>query len=126
VNEKILIVDDDTDLVRGLTIRLRHAGYQVVFASDGYSALAMSRREDPDLIILDLGLPAGDGFSVLQRIRRMISSIAVTPIIVLTARDAQENETRAMAAGADAFFQKPVDNQVLLSAITEMLGNTVD
>jgi len=121
VSKKILVVDDDTDLVRGLVIRLRHAGYDVVFASDGYSAVAMSRREEPDLIILDLGLPAGNGFSVLQRLRNLIAPVALKPVIVLTAWDPLENEQRARAAGANLFLQKPVENDVLLTAIADLL-----
>jgi len=121
VSKKILVVDDDTDLVRGLVIRLRHAGYDVVFASDGYSAVAMSRREEPDLIILDLGLPAGNGFSVLQRLRNLIAPVALKPVIVLTAWDPLENEQRARAAGANLFLQKPVENDVLLTAIVDLL-----
>ena len=121
MSKKILVVDDDTDLVRGLVIRLRHAGYDVVFASDGYSAVAMSRREEPDLIILDLGLPAGNGFSVLQRLRNLIAPVALKPVIVLTAWDPLENEQRARAAGANLFLQKPVENDVLLTAIVDLL-----
>ena len=121
MSKKILVVDDDTDLVRGLVIRLRHAGYDVVFASDGYSAVAMSRREEPDLIILDLGLPAGNGFSVLQRLRNLIAPVALKPVIVLTAWDPLENEQRARAAGANLFLQKPVENDVLLTAIADLL-----
>src|SRR6202451_964253 len=94
---KILIVDDDPDLRRALKIRLRANHYDTVQASDGYSAIAVAQKEQPNLIILDLGLPAGDGFVVLQRLRDsdFLSSI---PVIVLTARDPQANEHKALQA----------------------------
>ncbi len=63
---KILIVDDDPDLRRGLTLRLRANHYDTSYATDGFSAIAMAQKERPDLIILDIGLPAGDGFVVLK------------------------------------------------------------
>jgi DNA-binding response OmpR family regulator len=120
---KILIVDDDPDLRRALKIRLRANHYDTVHASDGYSAIAMAQKEQPNLIILDLGLPAGDGFVVLERLQEndVLSSI---PVIVLTARDPQSNERRTMQAGATAFFQKPADNSELLDVIRATLPRT--
>jgi DNA-binding response OmpR family regulator len=120
----ILIVDDDMDFVRALNIRLRANGYQVTFASDGYSALTKARKEEPDLILLDLGLPAGDGFAVMERLRSLVSSVALIPIIVLTAREPMTNKERSLAAGAEAFLQKPVDNDILLATIREALGES--
>ncbi len=114
--KKILIVDDDKDLVRGLIFRLKANGYETVWAFDGYTAMSMAQKEKPDLIILDLGLPVGDGFSVMERLEN-VASLALTPVIVLTARDKQINKERAMKAGAVAFFQKPADNETLLAAI---------
>ena len=120
----ILIVDDDMDFVRALNIRLRANGYQVTFASDGYSALTKARKEEPELILLDLGLPAGDGFAVMERLRSLVSSVALIPIIVLTAREPMTNRERSLAAGAEAFLQKPVDNDVLLATIRKALGES--
>src|SRR5439155_11452422 len=67
---KILIVDDDPDLRRGLNLRLRANHYDTSYAMDGFSAIAMAQKERPDLIILDIGLPAGDGFVVLDRLQQ--------------------------------------------------------
>lgn len=120
--QKILIVDDDRDLILALAVRLRGKGYDVVSASDGVSALATARKETPDLVLLDLGLPAGDGFVVLERMRSLIP-LAATPIIVLSARDAASNKERVLKLGAVAFFQKPPDNDELLSAIRRNLGD---
>ena len=67
---KILIVDDDPDLRRGLNLRLRANHFETAYATDGFSAIAMAQKERPDLIILDIGLPAGDGFVVLDRLQQ--------------------------------------------------------
>jgi DNA-binding response OmpR family regulator len=119
-NPKILIVDDDPDLRRALKIRLRANHYDTVQASDGYSAIAMAQKEQPNLIILDLGLPAGDGFVVLERLQKS-DALSEIPVIVLTARDPQSNEQQTLAAGATAFFQKPADNNELLDVIRATL-----
>jgi DNA-binding response OmpR family regulator len=116
----ILIVDDDSDLVLGLTVRLRAKGYRVLSAVDATSALEM-HREKPDLLILDLGLPGGDGFSVLEQIKAPEGETA-TPTIVLSGRSAIGNKERALKAGAVAYFQKPPENNALLSAIRLALG----
>lgn len=113
---KILVVDDDPDLVKALRLRLKAHDYEITTASDGYSAIATAQKERPDLIILDLGLPVGDGFVVLERLQTS-NPLSAIPVIVLTARDPQNNEDRALKAGAAAFFQKPVDNDELLNVI---------
>jgi DNA-binding response OmpR family regulator len=118
---KILIVDDDPDLRRGLNLRLRANQYDTAYAADGFSAIAMAQKEQPDLIILDLGLPAGDGFVVLERLQQN-ATLSSIPVIVLTARDPQGTREQTLRAGATAFFQKPVDNGRLLSAIRTTLG----
>ena len=117
---KILIIEDDLDLRRGLNLRLRASNYDTAFAADAVMALSIAKKEAPDLILLDLGLPGGDGFLVLERMKS-IASLACTPVIVLSARDPKANEKRALDAGADAFFQKPVDNEVLMTAIQRAL-----
>jgi DNA-binding response OmpR family regulator len=117
---KIMIVDDDPDLRQALRLRLRANQYETVNAVDGYSAIAMAYKERPDLIILDLGLPAGDGFVVLDRLQSD-DKLSTIPVIVLTARDSQSSEQRALQAGATAFFQKPADNAELLEVIRATL-----
>lgn len=118
---KILVVDDDPDLVKALRLRLRANNYEVATASDGYAAIATAQKERPALIILDLGLPVGDGFVVLERLQSS-DTLAGVPVIVLSARDPQSNEERALKAGAAAFFQKPADNDELLNVIRASLG----
>ena len=120
--KKILIVDDDQDLVVGLAVRLRKVGgYDVIMAADGLGAVTKAQREKPDLIILDLGLPVGDGFSVLERLKTLMNT-ALIPVIVLSARDPGEAQDAVLEMGADAFFQKPADNDQLLAAIRHALG----
>jgi DNA-binding response OmpR family regulator len=118
---KILVIDDDPDLVRAMRLRLRANNYEVATASDGYSAIASAQKERPALIILDLGLPVGDGFVVLERLQN-IDALSSVPVIVLSARDPQSNEERALKAGAAAFFQKPADNDELMNVIRVSLS----
>lgn len=122
--QKILIVDDDPELRHALRIRLRANHYDTVHAVDGYSAVAQALKEHPDLIILDLGLPAGDGYVVLDRMQEN-DQLADIPVVVLTARDTQANEERCLKAGATAFFQKPPDNTELLDVIRATLPPTM-
>jgi DNA-binding response OmpR family regulator len=121
--KKILIIDDDQHLLLGLATRLKANGYGVVSATDAISAIAVARAQAPDLVILDLGLPAGDGFLVFDRMRGLTDLVA-TPVIVLSARDPAKNKKRALDAGAVAFFQKPPNNREFLTAIRQALGET--
>jgi DNA-binding response OmpR family regulator len=113
---KIMVVDDDPDLRHALSLRLRANHFDTVNVCDGYSAIAMAQKEHPQLIILDLGLPAGDGFAVLKNLQQY-PTLAGIPVIVLTARDPEANEKRTLESGAVAFFQKPADNEELLGVI---------
>jgi DNA-binding response OmpR family regulator len=117
---KIMVVDDDPDLRQALSLRLRANHFDTLNVCDGYSAIAMAQKEKPHLIILDLGLPACDGFAVLKNLQHN-PTLAGIPIIVLTARDPEGNEKRTLESGAVAFFQKPVDNEELLSTIRASL-----
>ncbi|HEV2698520.1 MAG TPA: response regulator [Terriglobales bacterium] len=120
---KILIVDDDPDLRQALRLRLRANRFTIVSATDGYSAIAQAYKERPNLIILDLGLPAGNGFAVLNRLRED-DKLSTIPVVVLTAREPQINEARALKAGAVAFLQKPADNAELLEIIQSTLAQS--
>jgi two-component system KDP operon response regulator KdpE len=120
-NRTILIVEDDPDVRRGMYLRLRANHYETILAADALSGMAEARKHKPDLIILDLGLPAGDGFLVMERLKA-VPALAVIPVIVVSARDARANQGRAVDAGATAFLQKPVDNDELLAVIRQALG----
>ena len=121
--KKIMIVDDDQHLVLGLLPRLRANGYKVISAPDAISAIWVARKETPDLIILDLGLPGGDGFTVLERMKEL-PDISDIPVIVLSAREPTGNKQKALNAQAAAYFQKPPDNHLFLGAIRQALGET--
>jgi DNA-binding response OmpR family regulator len=120
--KRILVVEDDPDQRLALGIRLKANKYAPIFAGDGVSALAAALRDNPDLIILDLGLPGGDGFVVLERMRVMPRLTGI-PIIVLTARDPKTARARTLALGAAAFLEKPVDSAVFITAIHAALGD---
>jgi DNA-binding response OmpR family regulator len=117
---KILVVDDNPTIRKGLSVRLRANDYEVLFAEDAISATSALVVERPDLVILDLGLPGGDGFVVMERLQRN-DRLASIPVIVLTGRELEGNRDRALQAGATAFFQKPVDDSTLLFAIRKAL-----
>jgi DNA-binding response OmpR family regulator len=120
---KILIIDDDKDMRRALHIRLRAQGYETLFAADGMSAISTAMKASPNLILLDLGLPAGDGFVVLERLQKN-TRLSCIPVIVLTARESRGNREKALSSGACAFFQKPVENGVLMTIIDKALKDT--
>jgi len=121
---KIMLVEDDKDTMRAMAIRLKSQGYNLVVATDAMSAISTARKEKPDLIILDLGLPGGDGFVVMQRLRSNMELLMV-PIIVVSARDPLQNKKRALDAGAAAFLQKPVENADFLAAIEKALSTSI-
>jgi CheY-like chemotaxis protein len=119
-NIRILVVDDNPELRKALSVRLRANGYIVSCAADAMSATAALVKEEPQLMILDLGLPCGDGFVVMERLQKN-DKLANIPVIVLTGREAATSRDRALEAGAVAFFQKPVEDAKLLSAIDKAI-----
>ncbi|HXM38664.1 MAG TPA: response regulator [Gemmatimonadales bacterium] len=119
--QKILIVEDDADVRLGYKVLLTAYHYDTFFAADSISAVSEARKQQPDLIILDLGLPAGDGFVVLDRLRTN-TQLGLIPIVVVSARDIQGNKERALKAGAKAFVQKPWNDNELLTLISQLLG----
>ena len=119
--KKILIVEDEVVQLTALARRLKSAGFEVVAARDGLTAISTARKEQPDLIVLDLGIPAGDGFVVLQRLAMLINTGTI-PVIVLSSRTPIGNRDAALKAGAIAYIHKPVDVPVLLKTINDALG----
>jgi DNA-binding response OmpR family regulator len=123
--KKILIVDDERDIVKALMIRLQKAGYEVVTAFDGAQGVFMAHKEKPDLIILDIRMPAGDGISVAQRLKRSTHTFAI-PVIFLTGSPEKNAEQKAMAVGARFYVKKPYDPEELLDAIKRALEKEPD
>ena len=118
---RVLIVEDEPQLLRALTINLRARGYEVKPATDGTSGLTAAGGGDVDLVILDLGLPDMDGVQVVQALRGWNN----VPIIVLSARDAQAAKVGALDAGADDYITKPFGMDELLARIRAALRRTV-
>lgn len=123
-SKKLLIVEDDEDVRLGYQVFLRAHRYQTCFAEDAALALSVARRELPDLIILDLGLPAGDGFVVMERLAN-VPELSAIPVIVVSAREHAKNEQRALDGGARAYVQKPWDNGALLALIRNLVDEPV-
>jgi DNA-binding response OmpR family regulator len=121
--KKILIVDDNADTRLLLSARLKAHQYHTVFAADALQAMSVAQKEQPDAILLDLGLPGGNGMVVLQRFKAN-TALSVIPVIIVTAEDASVAETHAIEAGAVAFLQKPVDQDKLLAAVQQAMGTT--
>lgn len=122
-SKKILIVDDDPDMLRLMSVKLKKNGYEVVVAGDGVACMSMVRKETPDLIVLDLGLPAGDGFKTLERLKSLVPFSSI-PVIVLTARDAAEAKDKALNAGASAFFEKTASKDEVMDAVWRLLDES--
>lgn len=120
-NRKVLIIEDDADVRLGYHVFLKAHHYDTFFAADALSSVSEARKHQPDVIILDLGLPAGDGFVVLDRLQAN-PYLAVIPVIVVSARDIHANKERALRAGAKAYLQKPWNDEELLSLIGELAG----
>jgi DNA-binding response OmpR family regulator len=120
-NKKILVVEDDADVRLGYQILLRANRYETFVAADSSAAISEARRHLPDLIILDLGLPAGDGFLVLDRLKAN-TYLSVVPVIVVSARDVRGNKERVLREGARAYMQKPWDDGELLALISQLVG----
>jgi DNA-binding response OmpR family regulator len=119
--QRILLVEDDADIARLLALRLRASGYQPSVAGDAVTAMTVVQREHPDLIVLDIGLPGGDGLLILERLRA-IQRFSLLPVIVMSAGDPDASRERALQAGAADFFSKPLDMDALLTAIERQLG----
>ena len=114
--KRILVIDDDWRIVTALEARLQNEGYEVLGAYDGLQGLAMAKDKKPDLILMDINMPAGDGFTVAERIHGAPATHS-TPIIFLTASRRPGMRERADEVGAAAYFEKPFDSQDLVTAI---------
>ena len=117
---KILVVDDEQDIVRALTMRLRAAGYTVISAKNGETAVRMASKLSPDLVIMDIGMPCGDGHAVVRQLAENAETLA-TPIIFLTAQTSENDRTRAYKAGAVGYLTKPFKSQSLLTVVSRAL-----
>lgn len=123
MRKKILIVDDDADLVELLCFNLKQAGFAVGTASNGVEALRKTCSLSPDLILLDLILPELDGFAVCEILRRDQSTSRV-PIIIVTALSGQLGRMAGLDCGADDYVRKPFSPRTLISRVENLLHRT--
>lgn len=117
---KLLIVDDEVDLVETLKFRLEANDYEIIEANDGQKGLEKAKSENPDLIILDLMIPKLDGYKVC-RMLKFDEKYKNIPIIMFTARAQEGDRKLGFETGANAYITKPFDPQVLLAKIEELL-----
>ena len=118
---KILIVDDDPVWRQILHRTLKAENYEPIVAADAMTALTATQRSRPDLIILDLGLPAGGGQIFMQRLKSF-PALQTIPVIVISGQDPAQGRAASMAAGAQAFIAKPASREQVLAAINNLLG----
>lgn len=118
--KKILVVDDEKDLVETVIFRLQASGYEVISAYDGQEGLDKAKKEKPDLIILDLMLPKMNGYKVCGLLKSD-SRYSKIPIILFTARAQESDKSMGMEVGGDAYITKPFDPPALLAKIKELL-----
>ena len=119
--KSVLLVDDDSVFLLTIGVRLKSMGYTVYAAKDAVNAISAVRKNNPDVVVLDVSIPAGDGFMVAERLQNLIST-AATPIIFVTASEQPGLRERAMKVGAVEFLNKPFDATTLADAIESALS----
>jgi two-component system alkaline phosphatase synthesis response regulator PhoP len=118
--KKILLVDDERDIITTLGMRLEIEGYSVVSAGSGMQAVEMARKEKPDLIILDIRMPAGSGYQVYEILQRS-EQLAGIPVLFLSALPPEEAKRRLSELGAEHFIAKPFDSDRIVTKIADLL-----
>ena len=121
MNKKILIVDDEPQIVRLLSQRLKANGYETFTADDGYQCLKIAKEVKPDLILLDIKMPAGGGIFAFENLK-LSNFTSEIPIIFITAYPGEEVKKQAKDLGANGFFSKPFDSNELLTKIRDLIG----
>jgi len=118
--KRILLVDDDAEIVESMRFALESKGYQVLVARDGNQGLAMAEREDPDLVILDMMMPKRSGFLVLEKLRR--TRPVPTRVIMVTANEGGRHKAYAEMLGVDDYIRKPFAIDRLVDSVRRLLG----
>ena len=121
MSQKILIADDEPNIVISLEYLMKREGYSVTVARDGDEALAAITRERPDLVLLDVMMPKKNGFEVCQAVRAN-EELRATKILMLTAKGRDTDLAKGLALGADAYMTKPFSTRELALKVAEMLG----
>ena len=119
--KKILIIDDDRPLAQLFAMQLREAGYFTVLAQDAIQGLMLAKRERPDLVLLDINMPAGGGMSLLDKLGTSVNTQNV-PVVIITAVTDSKIAAEALAKGAKAVLHKPVNKETLLAQAAAALS----
>jgi CheY-like chemotaxis protein len=128
-SKKILVVDDNEIILKTISLKLQGAGYQVITALDGSEAVAAARKENPDLILLDISFPPDvggvewDGFRIMEWFHHL-DTVKKVPVIIITGGEDSKSKERAVSSGAVAFFHKPIDHDDLLKVIRATFGTS--
>jgi DNA-binding response OmpR family regulator len=117
---RVLVVDDDQEIIEAVRFALETKGYEVLIARDGNQGLAMAEREDPDLVILDMMMPKRSGFLVLEKLRR--SRPVPLKVIMITANEGSRHKAYAEMLGVDDYIRKPFAMDRLMESVTRLLG----
>jgi DNA-binding response OmpR family regulator len=118
--KRILLVDDDHEIIESLRMALEAKGYKILVARDGNQGLAMAEREDPDLLILDMMMPKRSGFLVLEKLRR--TRPVPMRVIMITANEGSRHKAYAEMLGVDDYIRKPFGMDRLLESVQRLLG----
>lgn len=118
---RILLVDDDPEIIESMRLALEARGYTILLARDGNQGLAMAERENPDLVILDMMMPKRSGFLVLERLRR--TREVPIRVIMVTANEGSRHKAYAEMLGVDDYIRKPFAMDRLLSSVDKLLGD---
>jgi DNA-binding response OmpR family regulator len=119
-SKRILLVDDDAEIVESLRLALESNGYTVLIARDGNQGLALTERENPDLVILDMMMPKRSGFLVLERMRRTRES--PMRVIMITANEGSRHKAYAEMLGVDDYIRKPFPMDRLIDSVQRLIG----
>lgn len=128
-NRKMLVVDDNAVVLKAFEMKMKGLGFKVITATDGSSAVSTARQERPDIIVLDINFPPDvgssglqwNGFTIMEWMRRF-QEVAEIPVIIITSGEPEKYKARALAGGAYAFFQKPINHEEFLLAVRRILG----
>jgi len=118
--KKVLLVDDDPEIIEAIRYALESRGYQIFIARDGNQGLAMAEREDPDLVILDMMMPKRSGFLVLEKLRR--TREVPVRVIMITANEGSRHKAYAEMLGVDDYLRKPFGMDKLVEAVQRLVG----
>ncbi len=118
---KILIIEDELDIAKVLSKRVTEAGFEVILSSDAYQGIQMAHKQRPDLIILDLMMPAGGGLALLKKMKLSVHTMSI-PVVVLTASKDEKLKRDVLNEGVEAYLQKPYNAEELINTIKNLLN----